>query len=123
MQNKSPLRIRQDVESARGRVSLLVAVLRENQRERRWRLGEECARAADGLSRLLEEHAVPDDYKVAVIGRFKAGKSSFVNELLGSRLAGEDTNPETAAVTTFRACDRVVAKIRLSQRRHTRTRH
>jgi len=116
MQNKSPLRIRQDVESARGRVSLLVAVLRENQRERRWRLGEECARAADGLSRLLEEHAVPDDYKVAVIGRFKAGKSSFVNELLGSRLAGEDTNPETAAVTTFRAGDRVVAKIRLITR-------
>lgn len=116
MKGKSPLRIRQDVENARGRVGLLIGVLRENQKERRWRLGEECARAADGLSRLLEEHAVPDDYKVAVIGRFKAGKSSFVNELLGSRLAGEDTNPETAAVTTFRAGERVVAKIRLIAR-------
>ncbi len=116
MQKKSPLRIRQDVESARGRVSLLVGVLRENQKERRWRLGEECERAADGLSRLLGEHAVPEDYKVAVIGRFKVGKSSFVNELLGRRLAGEDTNPETAAVTTFRAGDRIVAKIHLIAR-------
>lgn len=116
MPTKSPLRFRQDVDNARGRVSLLVGVLRENQKERRWRLGEECARAADGLSRLLEEHSVPEDYKVAVIGRFKAGKSSFVNELLGSRLAGEDTNPETAAITTFRAGDPIVAKIRLIAR-------
>ena len=113
MTPKSPLRIRQDLEGARRRVDLLVGVLRENQRERRWRLGEECARAADGLARLLHENIVPDDYKVAVIGRFKAGKSSFVNELLGSRLAGEDTNPETAAVTTFCAGERVVAKINL----------
>ncbi len=47
---------------------------------------------------------------MAVIGRFRAGKSSF---FLGNRLAGEDTNPETAAVSTFRAGNRVVAKIRL----------
>ncbi len=113
MKGKSPLTIRQDVEAARRRIRLLVGVLRENEKEQRWRLGEECTRAADGLSRLLDEHFVPEDYKVAVIGRFKAGKSSFVNELLGSRLAGEDTNPETAAVTTFRAGSQVVAKVRL----------
>ncbi|WP_043342809.1 MIT C-terminal domain-containing protein [Belnapia moabensis] len=113
MTPKNPLRIRQDLEKARGRIDLLVGVLRENQRERRWRLGEECARAADGLARLLQENTIPDDYKVAVIGRFKAGKSSFVNVLLGSKLAGEDTNPETAAVTTFRAGERILAKINL----------
>jgi predicted GTPase len=111
MRAKSPLRIRQDLESARGRIDLLIGVLRENERKRRPSLGEESVRAADALDRLLQENTPPDDYKVAVIGRFKAGKSAFVNELLGSRLAGEDTNPETAAVTTFRAGGQVVAKI------------
>ena len=43
----------------------------------------------------------PARLKVAVVGRFKTGKSSFVNELLGARLASEDTNPETAAITAF----------------------
>jgi GTP-binding protein EngB required for normal cell division len=60
---------------------------------------------------VLRENELPQDYKVAVIGRFKAGKSSFVNELLGRKLAGEDTSPETAAVTTFRYGERVLAKI------------
>ena len=55
----------------------------------------------------------PAEYKVGVIGRFKAGKSSFVNELLGRKLAGEDCESETAAVTTFRAGPRVLARISL----------
>lgn len=113
MKAKTPLRIRKDLEAARSRVELLISVLQENQRERRWGLGEQCERASSSLSRLLAENLTPEDYKVAVIGRFKAGKSSFVNELLGRRLAGEDTNPETAAVTTFSAGERVLAKIRL----------
>lgn len=113
MKAKTPLRIRKDLEAARSRVELLISVLEENQRETRWGLGKECERATGGLSRLLAENLTPEDYKVAVIGRFKAGKSSFVNELLGRRLAGEDTNPETAAVTTFSAGRQIVAKIKL----------
>ncbi len=46
-----------------------------------------------------------------MIGRFKAGKSAFVNELLERRLAGEDTSPETAAITSFRSGESVTAKI------------
>ena len=113
MNLKSPRRIRQDLEAARNRTRLLVGVLRENENEQRWSLGEECSKAARQLEAILNENEIPQDYKVAVIGRFKAGKSSFVNELLGRRLAGEDTNPETAAVTTFRAGAHVVAKINL----------
>jgi ribosome biogenesis GTPase A len=50
-----------------------------------------------------ERRSSPKSYKVAVVGRFKTGKSSFVNELLGARLASEDTNPETAAITSVQA--------------------
>ena len=50
---------------------------------------------------------------VKVVGRFKAGKSSFVNELLEGKLAGEDTSPETAAVTTFTYGQVIEAKINL----------
>ncbi len=65
-------------------------------------IGKECRRTADALGDLLSSWELPEDYKVAVVGRFKTGKSSFVNELLGARLASEDTNPETAAITSFR---------------------
>jgi predicted GTPase len=110
---KSPRRIRKDLEEAQNRTRLLVEVLRNNESEQRWGLGEECAKAAHLLEKILRENEIPQDYKVAVIGRFKAGKSSFVNELLGRRLAGEDTNPETAAITTFRAGPRVVATVNI----------
>ena len=90
-----------------------MGLLKENQDERRWGLGEECARAVGALGKLLDENEVPLDYKVAVIGRFKAGKSSFVNVLLDRRLAGVDTSPETAAITTFRHGAAVVANIHL----------
>jgi GTP-binding protein EngB required for normal cell division len=65
-------------------------------------VGKECLRSANALKQLLESQQVPGEYKVAVVGRFKAGKSSFVNELLNNRLASEGTLPETAAVTTFK---------------------
>ena len=79
-------------------------------------IGKECVRAADALGQLLRSHQVPDTYKVAVVGRFKVGKSSFVNELLGTRLASEGTLPETAAVTTFKHGPRIQAAIRFIQR-------
>ena len=116
MTQKSPSRIRKDLEAARVRVRRLIDVLGENGGETRWGLGEECTKTAEALNRILHEYEVPPDYKVAVIGRFKAGKSSFVNELLGSRLAGEDTSPETAAITTFQSGKSVVAKINLVEK-------
>lgn len=54
------------------------------------------------LDDALDQAKIPEHYRVAVVGRFKVGKSSFVNKLAGERLAGVDTNPETAAISIFR---------------------
>jgi hypothetical protein len=86
-------------------------LLLAHENDRHVALGAECARAAKNLKDLLTKQAVPEEYQVAVVGRFKAGKSFFVNELLGYKLAGEETNPETAAITTFRYGARVHARI------------
>lgn len=75
-------------------------------------IGKECRRTADALGELLKSQELPNDYKVAVVGRFKTGKSSFVNELLNARLASEDTNPETAAITSFRHGEQIKATVR-----------
>lgn len=56
----------------------------------------------DALSDALSKSRVPEYFKVAVVGQFKTGKSSFVNRLAEERLAGVETNPETAAITLFR---------------------
>jgi GTPase SAR1 family protein len=76
-------------------------------------IGKECKRTGGAIGELLKNQQIPNEYKVAVVGRFKVGKSSFVNELLGSKLASEGTNPETAAVTTFRHGLNYQAKIQL----------
>ncbi len=54
------------------------------------------------LTEALEQANIPDRYRVAVVGRFKVGKSQFVNKLAGERLAGVATSPETAAISIFR---------------------
>lgn len=52
------------------------------------------------LRKALDESATPERYKVAVVGSFKVGKSSFVNALCGQRvLTPVDANPETASIT------------------------
>lgn len=102
---RSPKELRTEIQTLRWSVdSLRETLLRKvrDAKEPAWGIGKDCAKAAEALESVLQSQAIPDCYKVAVVGRFKAGKSSFVNELLGARLAGEDTNPETAAVTTFR---------------------
>src|SRR4051794_17869645 len=101
MARKTPSKIREDLEAARNRVKSLIGLLKQNQNEQRWGLGAECANAVTALGKLLDANEAPLDYKVAVIGRFKAGKSSFVNVLLDRRLAGVDPSLETAAVTPF----------------------
>lgn len=116
MNSKSPRKLKEDLKAARQKIELLIAVLDGNAAASDGGLGSECAHAASALRALLFENEIPENYTVAVIGRFKAGKSSFVNELLGRRLAGEQTSPETAAVTTFAYGSKVRATINLIDR-------
>jgi predicted GTPase len=87
MSRKRPSRVRKDLEAARTRVETLIGVLQRNESEQRWRLGDECSKAVGKLRTLLKENQAPQEYKVAIIGRFKAGKSTFVNVLLDQRSA------------------------------------
>ena len=112
---KSPKKLKAEIQTLRGSVEEIRETLLHKVRDAKepaWGIGRDCAKAAEALDSILKTQIVPDHYKVAVVGRFKAGKSSFVNELLGARLAGEDTSPETAAVTTFTHGANVRAKIR-----------
>lgn len=111
MADSSPLQLRQNILAAKAEIESVRQLLLANEKERHLALGYECVRTATQLQDLLEKQAVPSEYRVAVVGRFKAGKSSFVNELLGRKLAGEETNPETAAVTTFRYGPDVRARV------------
>lgn len=65
------------------------------------------------LDEALDRAKIPEHYRVAVIGRFKVGKSAFVNKLAGERLAGVDTNPETAAISIFRYAEQAWAEVEL----------
>jgi hypothetical protein len=54
------------------------------------------------ITKVLQDTNTPENYKVAIVGSFKVGKSSFVNALCDVKaLASVDTLPETAAITTF----------------------
>lgn len=112
---ESPKVLRTEIESLRASVDAIKQMLSERVKDPRqptWGVGRDCAKAVDSLGKILDQQQIPPSYKVAVVGRFKAGKSSFVNEMLGAKLAGEDTNRETAAVTTFRHGRAVKATIR-----------
>ena len=111
MNKRTPRKLREEIDAAKNRIALVRQVLDANSSAKEWGLGVECYKASKALKDLIETFQVPTHYNVAVVGRFKAGKSSFVNELLGRSLAGENTNPETAAVTTFCHGDRVRATI------------
>lgn len=79
MAPKSLLDVRKSLEAARERTDHLVVALRKEDQEPRWGLGEKCTKAADDLTTILRANELPSEFKVAVIGRFKAGKSAFVN--------------------------------------------
>lgn len=113
---KTPGQLRSDIRTLAHHVDQVRAALRSRADVQIAQLGKECKRTSDALTKLLEDQKLPEHYKVAVVGRFKAGKSSFVNELLEAKLANEDTNPETAAVTTFRHGNEVKATIRFLSR-------
>ena len=92
-------RLRMDVE----------ALLGEEQPAYRGKLQEQI----DLLRAALDHSNVPQHFRIAVVGTFKTGKSSFVNKLAEERLAGVETNPETAAITLFRYADIPRAEVRL----------
>jgi signal recognition particle receptor subunit beta len=113
---KSPRQVRSDIRTLAHHIDQVREALHRRADVEIAQVGKECKRTSDALAKLLDEQKLPEHYKVAVVGRFKAGKSSFVNELLDARLASEDTNPETAAVTTFRHGEDVKATIRFLSR-------
>lgn len=108
---KSPRQLRSDVRTLATHIGQVRDALLQRADVTVAQVGKECKRTADVLTELMKAQQVPDDYKVAVVGRFKTGKSSFVNELLNAKLASEDTNPETAAITTFRHGTQVKATV------------
>lgn len=108
---KKPKQLRDDIRALTRHLTQVREVLLKRSDVTIAQIGKECKRTADSLGELLKTQELPNDYKVAVVGRFKTGKSSFVNELLGARLANEDTNPETAAITTFKHGSRVMATV------------
>ena len=65
------------------------------------------------LEEALQQAQIPDRYRVAVVGRFKVGKSSFVNKLVGARLASVRTQAETAAISIFRYGEDTRAEVEL----------
>lgn len=109
---KTPKQVRDDIRTLTVHLSQVREALVQRSGTNIAQIGKECRRTADALGELLKTQELPEDYKVAVVGRFKTGKSSFVNELLGARLASEDTNPETAAITSFRHGVQVKATVR-----------
>lgn len=109
---KSPRQVRSDIRTLTTHIGHVRDALQKKFDVSVGQVGKECKRTSDALAELLRSQELPENYKVAVVGRFKTGKSSFVNELLGARLASEDTNPETAAITTFRHGPRVKATVR-----------
>lgn len=109
---KSPRQVRSDIRTLATHIGHVQEALLKKADITIAQVGKECKRTADVLAELLKTQQLPENYKVAVVGRFKTGKSSFVNELLGARLASEDTNPETAAITTFQHGPRVKATVR-----------
>lgn len=109
---KSPRQVRSDIRTLTTHIAHVRDALQKKVDVSVAQVGKECKRTSDALAELLKSQELPENYKVAVVGRFKTGKSSFVNELLGARLASEDTNPETAAITTFRHGASVKATVR-----------
>lgn len=85
----------------------LSQLIEEEHPHYRARLREEI----DYLKDALEKSKVPERFRIAIVGTFKTGKSSFVNKLAEERLAGVETNPETAAISVFRYAEKPKAEV------------
>lgn len=87
----------------------LTELIKKEQPTYRSRLKEEI----DLLKESLDKSEVPELFRIAIVGAFKTGKSSFVNKLAEERLAGVETNPETAAISVFRYAETPRAEVDL----------
>ncbi len=85
----------------------LSALIEKEQSSYRGRLREEI----ELIGKELDSSKIPENFRIAVVGTFKTGKSSFVNKLAEERLAGVETNPETAAITIFRYAETTKAEV------------
>jgi hypothetical protein len=102
-----------ELHEARDRILLLKQHLEEALQKELPAYRQFIAEQIDQLSEALNQAQIPDRYRVAVVGRFKVGKSAFVNKLADERLAGVDTNPETAAISIFRYDTQTRAEVAL----------
>lgn len=87
----------------------LSELLEKEQSSYRARLREEI----ELIEKALDSSKVPEHFRIAVVGTFKTGKSSFVNRLAEEKLAGVETNPETAAISIFRYAEKPKAEVSL----------
>ncbi len=107
--------INQDLQEIRNTVDqtrqiLVEAITQEQDEKYKPFLNEQI----EGLQKALSNAQTPEHYKVAIVGQFKVGKSSFVNAFCDTKnLASVKTTPETAAITIFRYSDKVHAEIQM----------
>jgi GTPase SAR1 family protein len=87
----------------------LSALIEKEQSSYRGKLREEI----ELIGKELDSSKIPENFRIAVVGTFKTGKSSFVNKLADEPLAGVQTNPETAAITIFRYAETTKAEVSL----------
>lgn len=98
---------------ARDQAERLRLDLIELQKSEQGSYKAELQKHIEQIQECLEASEVPEYFKIAVVGTFKTGKSSFVNKLAEERLAGVETNPETAAISIFRHADTPRAEVQL----------
>lgn len=97
-----------DLRDQGERLRIALERLHENEHPHyRAKLREEI----DYLKQALDKSKVPERFRIAIVGTFKTGKSSFVNKLAEERLAGVETNPETAAISVFRYAEKPKAEV------------
>ena len=103
----------EDLFTARGQAERLRIELSQlieaEQQTHRSTLREEI----EHIKGALDKSKVPEHFRIAIVGTFKTGKSSFVNKLAEERLAGVETNPETAAISIFRYAETPRAEVTL----------
>ena len=101
---KKPKQLRDDIRALTRHLTQVREVLLKRSDIEIAQIGKECKRTADSIGELLKTQELPNDYKVAVVGRFKTGKSSFVNELLGAKLANEDRTYALMTTVNYADC-------------------
>ncbi|MBB02801.1 MAG: hypothetical protein CMJ47_09155 [Planctomyces sp.] len=102
-----------ELHEARDRLLVLKRLLNDAKNRELPAYRELLSEQVREIDTALDQAKIPESYQVAVVGRFKVGKSSFVNHLAGERLAGVNANPETAAISVFRYGDSARAEIEL----------